>query len=430
MLERVSPALVLGSPRQRLDIRHIVVAGRDAHPSSANGVHNVARWLVREQRAAGHDARLLLLRYGQPPEQPGDDDSVRTVPITGIVIRGRIVQLRRDTLDRVLADADERTLFHIHGGREPLLVGLAYRLRTKKIPYVVTVHGRFSHVYDSAGHCLKRSTAFYLRLIEQGLLTGARFVHALSCNEEQVLRRIAPRATIEVVGNGAYSSRLGSAPVQPAARPPSAAYPHFVSCGRYAIHHKGLDLLLEGFAAYRRSGGSGHLTTIGSGSMRTELLRMADRLNIAQAVTIHGALFGHERDAILRSGDFFVMPSRFEGIPLAALEAALLGLPLLVTSETGLRDAVETHGAGIPIDALAAKSVCSAMRRAAALSPADWSAQCLSAYRLAVSIGNWTTIAERLCDLYRRRTQELIPVGARLPPMSRGPADGDPSRSC
>ncbi|MEJ1978044.1 MAG: glycosyltransferase [Acetobacteraceae bacterium] len=411
MLERVTPAAVPDSARQQLDIRHVMVVERDAHPNAANGVHNVALWLVREQQAAGHAAHLLLLSAARPAAQPENCHTTCVVPIAGLTIRGRIIHLKRDVLDTVLAGADDRTVFHIHGGREPLLVGLAHRLRTRGIPYIVTVHGRFSHVYDSAGRCLKHSTALYLRLIERRLLTGARFVHALSGSEEQILRRIAPRAVIDVVGNGAYSSRLGPPLAQPDTRPPSANYPHFVFCGRYAIHHKGLDLLFRGFAQYRQGGGRGHLTTVGSGPMRADLLRLAEQLGIAQAVTVHGPLFGRERDAVLHGGDFFIMPSRFEGIPLAALEAALLGLPLLVTSETGLRDAVESRGAGISIDALTAEAICAAMRRAAALSSAHWSDQCASAYSLVAATGDWTTIAARLCALYQAQDMRTNPCG-------------------
>ena len=384
-----------------LDIRHVVVAGRDDHPTAANGVHNVARHLVREQCAAGHDARLVLLSY-QPLQAPrADGDPVQILPIAGPAVRGRVVQLRREITELVLADSGAGTVFHIHGGREPLLIGLANSMHGRDLPYAVTVHGRFSHVYDSEGACLNRLTAFYLRLMERGLLTRARFVHALSPAEKQVVRRIAPQARIEVVGNGAYSSRLGPIPARRAGRTRSADFPHFMFCGRYAVQHKGLDLMLQGFAGYRRSGGRGRLTTIGSGPARATLQDMAADLGIADAVTVHGPLFAEARDQVLHGGDYFVMSSRYEGVPLAGLEAAMLGLPLIVTGETGLADAVADYGAGFLIAALSPEAVCTAFQQAAAQGADDWAAQCASAYRLAVSTGDWSSISASLCDLYR-----------------------------
>ncbi len=357
-----------------MDIRHIVVASRDDHPSAANGVHNVARQLVAEQRAAGHDARLYHLSY-HPAQVPlTEGEAVRVLPIIGAAWGGRVVHLKRQIADIILADVGADTVFHIHGGREPLLIGLARRMHVRGLPYALTVHGRFSHVYDSRGECLRRTTALYLNVMERSLLSQARFVQALSSAEAQVLRQIAPHGRIRIVGNGAYSSHLGPAPSPPAARPKSDSYPHFISCGRYAIHHKGLDLLLEGFSQYRKSGGNGRLTTIGSGTMRTRVEQMASALGVADAVTVRGPLFAAERDAMLCHADYFVMPSRYEGLPLAAIEAALLGLPLIVTTETGLGDVVAAHRAGFAIDALTAAAVCRAFQRASGQRATDWAA--------------------------------------------------------
>ena len=399
----IAPGARPGQPNVRLDIRHVAVAGRDDHPSAANGVHNVARLLMREQRATGHDASLFLLTQEEAAQGEGmlgEEPGVQRVPMEGVSIRSRPVLLRRSVAERLLADAGEQTVFHIHGGREPLLVGLANRIRRRGLPYAVTTHGRFSHVYDRAGACLKRSTALYLGLVERGMLSRARFIQALSQAEARVLRRVAPGSTVAVVGNGAFSSRLGPALAPPGGRAPSAGFPLFVFCGRYAIHHKGLDLLLRGFALYRQAGGTGRLLTIGSGPARVTLQAMAAGLGISDAATIGEARFSAERDALVRGCDYFVMASRYEGVPLAALEAAAAGLPLIVTDETGLGDAIRSHGAGFPIEALSAEAVGAALGHASRQSETAWAAQRASAHRMVQEIGDWTAISARLCELY------------------------------
>ena len=402
-----------------LDIRHLVVRPPDVHPGQANGVVGVARELVREQRGAGEHAQLIMIAHAGLSSDAADlvpDPAVPTtmVPLKGVAVRGRIVRLSQDVVETLLSGSGANTIFHIHGGREPLLAGVARALRRHSVPYALTLHGRFSHIYDAEGRCQKPRSALYAKLVERGMLQGARFVQALSAHEGAVLRQIAPRARIEIVGNGAYSSRFGSIPVRPAARPRSASFPHFVFCGRYAIPHKGLDLLVEGFARYRREGGVGRLTTIGSGPGRDELAAMAQSLGVADAAVFGGPLFGDVRDKALQACDFFVMASRFEGIPLAALEAALLGMPLMLTVGTGLRAEVVAHGAGIPIEATTAKAVCAAMHRAEALSAAEWTASAASAFALAIAIGDWTMIARRLRELYEAPTRVARSYGQRL----------------
>jgi glycosyltransferase involved in cell wall biosynthesis len=397
-----------------LDLRHLVVRPLDAHPNEANGVLGVARELVLEQRAAGERAQLIMLAKSDVAADMTGLISDRDIPtqliaLEGFAFAGRIVRLRRRLVEKLVLNIDKTTVFHIHGGREPFLAGVALALRRRGVPYAVTIHGRFSHVYGVEGECRELRTALYLKLVERGMLQGARFVQALSSEEALILRRIAPRAHIKILGNGAYSARRHRLPTQPVARPPSASFPHFIYCGRYAIKHKGLDLLIEGFARFRKTGGSGRLTTIGTGPEREQLVHMVDRLGIADAVEVAGPLFGEARGTALRSCDFFIMSSRFEGMPLAALEAALLGLPLIVTSGTGLRASVQARGAGIAIDTSTVEGVCAAMHRAAALPTATLLEYATAAFAFATAFGDWTAIADRLSALYRA-TNEDLPV--------------------
>jgi glycosyltransferase involved in cell wall biosynthesis len=387
------------------DIRHLVVLQSDMHPDEANGVVGVARKLVREQRAAGEHAQLIRIAHRSVAADasdliPGLPLPTKTVRLSGNSIGARVIRLHRDVVATLLSDLGETTFFHIHGAREPLLADFAWTLRRRHLPYAVTLHGRFSHIYNNETRCEKPGTALYLRLFERGMLHGAQFVQALSGEEAQILGRIAPRSRIEILGNGAYSLRLDSVPVRPAERSPSTLFPHFVYCGRYAIQHKGLDLLLKGFAHYRQRGGKGRLTTIGTGPQRETLTKIAASLGVADVVDIGGPLFGNARDAALRRCDFFIMASRFEGIPLAPLEAALIGIPLIVTTATGLGTQVKKRSAGVVIEELTAEAVCVAMLRVAQLSAAEWAAWGSAAYDLAVAIGDWTAIADRLRALY------------------------------
>ena len=384
----------------RLDVRHLITTGADKHPSLANGVHNVARQIAREQIAAGYRARITFVS-AVPVLGAGDCElPTEVVPASGVTVFGRVVRLQSKIIRTLLADAGPQTLFHIHGGREPLLVDLAFRLHRRGIPYVVTVHGRYSHVYDQSDHCQRRVTALYLTKVERSLLVKARFVQGVSLHEKRVLQRIAPGARIEAIGHGAYSSRFDGVPPRPKARTRSSSFPRFAYCGRYAVWHKGLDLLLKGFAEYRRHGGHGSLTMIGSGD-REPLMRLIRALDIGDAVEVRGPLFGNDRDLTLGDCDFFVVASRFDAGPLTALESALLGLPLLVTPNTAVSEVVASRGAGISIADLTPEAVFAAMREADRLTHREWCRHSAAAYQLAVSEGDWTRIAARLLELYQ-----------------------------
>jgi hypothetical protein len=73
----------------------------------------------------------------------------------------------------------------------------------------------------------------------------------------------------------------------------------------------------------------------------------------------------------------------------------------MVTAETGLLEQVKSHDAGVPIDALDAKAVASALAAAELVRPDSWPRLSSNAHALAVSIGNWTTIARQIRSLYK-----------------------------
>lgn len=77
---------------------------------------------------------------------------------------------------------------------------------------------------------------------------------------------------------------------------------------------------------------------LGDGPLRADLVEQAALLGVADAVRFPG----HRPDArlLLAAGDVFVLPSRHEGMPLAALEAMEAGLPVVATRVVGSDEVV------------------------------------------------------------------------------------------
>lgn len=389
-------------PRTSLDIRHVIIDDFSPHPSAANGIHHVVRRIAREQIAAGDDPRIIILRR---PDMAGEPEPIELptliLPLDGPMLMGHVVGLVPQIMAALTAGAGADAIFHIHTARQPVLLSLVRELARRGLAFGVTIHGRYSHVIDRGGRIASWKSALYLRLVEQRALAKARFVQAVSTAEAQVIRRLAPRARVQVIPNAAYSSALDGMPPPPCRRTSFAEFPTFGFCGRYEIMHKGLDLLIEGFAAYRRGGGQGRLVLIGTGPARDVICAMANTFGLGEAVAINGSCFGEEKRQRMAQWDYFVQPSRFDGVPIAALEAALSGLPLVVSTETGLDGAVNATGAGFVLSALTPQAIAAAFGRASDLSPQAWDAMALAAYGMAVEIGDWTPIVATLRELYR-----------------------------
>ncbi|MHC5063875.1 MAG: glycosyltransferase [Planctomycetota bacterium] len=110
---------------------------------------------------------------------------------------------------------------------------------------------------------------------------------------------------------------------------------------------KGVDLLFEACQHLLRQRSDLHLVFVGpdEGS-RPSLQARAEDGGLHGQVHFPGSVDAEERRVTLESADLFLLPSRSEGLPLAALEAAAAGLPLLLSPGCNLPQVAE-HGAGL-----------------------------------------------------------------------------------
>jgi glycosyltransferase involved in cell wall biosynthesis len=90
------------------------------------------------------------------------------------------------------------------------------------------------------------------------------------------------------------------------------------------------------------------LIIVGGGPLRQQLLNMAEALGISGSTEfagIHNDVAGQ-----LRRAGLAVLPSRWEGMPNALLEAMACGLPCVATCVSGSEDIIEHGVNGLLVD--------------------------------------------------------------------------------
>jgi glycosyltransferase involved in cell wall biosynthesis len=155
-----------------------------------------------------------------------------------------------------------------------------------------------------------------------GILCNARVVAGELARDFRV-----PRDRIHLIDNPVDTMRLRDA-AAPARRTPGPG-PRFVAAGRLT-HQKGFDRLIDAMA---HAGPESRLTILGQGPEREPLGRCVAALGLEGRVTLAGyesVPWPHYAGA-----DAFLLPSRWEGMPNAALEALACGTPVIATPEAG-----------------------------------------------------------------------------------------------
>ncbi len=115
--------------------------------------------------------------------------------------------------------------------------------------------------------------------------------------------------------------------------------------GRVKIHHKGQDVALRVAARLVRSGRPLHLIVVGDGPDLPRLERLAEDLRISPHVTLLG--WRDDVDALIPLFDALVMPSRYEGLPQTAVQAATAHVPVVGYAVGGLGELLPS-GFGVP----------------------------------------------------------------------------------
>ncbi len=128
------------------------------------------------------------------------------------------------------------------------------------------------------------------------------------------------------------------------APPPFELPARFIVAMGRLVPLKGFDMLLEAFSRCERDDWS--LVILGEGEDRLRLEHLVKKFNLEQRALLPGRVA--EPSLILRRADIFVLSSRYEGFPMALVEAMACGVAVLsFDCPTGPSDIVRDGEDGI-----------------------------------------------------------------------------------
>ncbi len=117
--------------------------------------------------------------------------------------------------------------------------------------------------------------------------------------------------------------------------------------------------LLEAFSQIRRRGHDAFLLVVGDGTLRSVLVKQAERLGIGPYVRWLGPR--NDIPEILRSLDLFLLPSRYEGCPNVVLEAMAAQICVVATAVGGTPEVIRHGETGVLVKPGEAKEMVEAV---------------------------------------------------------------------
>lgn len=286
-------------------------------------------------RNRGHDVQVVTSHdyLDLPDEARCDGIPVHRLPFRA-ALAGHGLGRLRDLRERVSALKRDFApdLVHVNA----LGPSLAFHLQTAAVhplPWLLTLQGE-----------LLPSQAVLPDTLTGRAVLLTDWVVGCSAAVLRQARQLAPaiRTRSSVIRNS-----IESPAVRPG--PPSRERPRLVCLGRL-VPAKGFDVAVTAFATLAPRFPALRLVVAGDGPARASLERQVAELGLRDAVDFLGWVAPDQVPALLNAATVVVMPSRREGLPLAAVQAALMARPIVASRVGGLPEVVAHQRTGLLVD--------------------------------------------------------------------------------
>lgn len=296
------------------------------------GIETFSRDLIHALQARGHEVTVVT-----SPHKPGlpEVEQVDAIPVHRLPM-WRAIQ----TNDLRGLGAIRRNLAALHRELRPdvthLHFGATSYLHLKTVaaagtPTLTTVHALPERSLASGS------------LLHQ-VVQASRAVNAVSARAYRLLSGAFPEAAdrLSYIYYGLGPSARNAAEVVP----PSFDAPVILCLGRLTPQ-KGFDLALKAFARVEGALPRARLMIVGEGVEEAALKQLAATLNVAERVDFTGRVPPEDVYRVINRATMMLLPSRFEGLPLVALEAARMQRPIIASAVDGLPELVVDQETGV-----------------------------------------------------------------------------------
>jgi glycosyltransferase involved in cell wall biosynthesis len=217
---------------------------------------------------------------------------------------------------------------HAHTSKAGILGRVAAWLT--RTPVIFTAH---TWSFDEGVPRLRKRIAVPIERITAAL--GGKIITVADSNTHEALRHsITPGRNLVRIWNGVPDSRLRASP--------GSRDKVTLICVARMVPQKDHALLLRALVGVR---GDWCLQMVGDGPLREEIQSLAEQLQLGGRVQF----LGERKDIteLLSQADVFILPSKWEGLPVSILEAMRAGLPVVATDVGGVREAVQEDVTGL-----------------------------------------------------------------------------------
>ena len=307
----------------------------DQYAPAIGGIETLLRQVARELADRGHALEVLTGSQAQARDRRQQIDGItvhRVDLVRALSRRDPFAVATERARARAVVDAFRPDLIHAHDAG-PVLWAVAGR----GTPTLITIHtslGIYEHS-QIAPMARQIGACDWVTCVSQAVLDEV----------VAVAPSVAPRASVIVNG----------VPVGPLPPAPSRVTRRIAAVGRMAPS-KGFDVLVRAFALIAAHDPRVELELIGDGPARAEIAALVDRLGLTRRVAMPGTIRHRDVADVLARASVVAIPSRWEGMPLVALEAGRAARPVVATPVQGLGEVVidQVTGLLVPVDDAAA----------------------------------------------------------------------------
>tara|TARA_B110001469_G_scaffold127101_1_gene146697 strand:- start:6889 stop:8022 length:1134 start_codon:yes stop_codon:yes gene_type:complete len=216
-------------------------------------------------------------------------------------------------------NSNEQPIIHMHQPRSGFIAALAARIKNRKIPIIYTVHNNFKN------YAFKYKIALFLNFI---LVDKITFVSFDAYNSFSSFRFFFNKKSV-AVQNGVDVERIESSikNFHPSKTEDNDEI-NFISTGRFTTQ-KNQFFLIDLFENYK---GNWHLDIYGNGQFGDSLLKKIKEKGLTDKISLKNTV---PRDEILEAyskADVYLSTARWEGLPVAVMEAMTVGIPCIVSN--------------------------------------------------------------------------------------------------